>query len=784
MNMKKILSLLLLLAMLIAVFSACVIAQPHDPHQTDGTQTAIWGTSRKTTARKTAIATTASKTTAINTVRQTTAATTAKKTTAATTQKAPDPVVPSAPAHTVFTAAEKEMFTLLLGDVIPFAPNNEYYVEAYTLEGETGINFYTYGNTQAEFDAYRALYTSYTLIDTFADEYGDTWYTYQKDAYFVDLSFYRVEQDTCIDVYAYLLTEGGGGGGTDEPLYTDFTSDEKAKFTSLIGDVIPFAPNSEYRVEDYTLEGETGINFYTYGNTQAEFDAYRALYASYTLIDTFADEYGDTWYTYQKGSYFVDLSFYRVEQDTCIDVYAYITTESGGNTGGGDLPADVDLITNEGKGLPSGVDGIFDVDFTQAAYVKDVTDQGYYLDGCPTVGSPGVLVIPVEFSDRTAQSLGYDASQIAQAFMKDGNTDYHSVYDYYEISSYGQLQLDITVLDYWFRPQNTSTYYQNATIDYFDEQVAAGDQMIMNEALAYLEDKMDLSAFDSDKNGIIDAVVMINTLEIGDDDFHWAYRYWNIYTDQNDQYYEYDGVSANDYLWASYQFLYQSYDQDGNEVFDNVTGVNTYTYIHEFGHILGADDYYDTAGIGDPMSGCDVMDGMSGDHNAFTKFNFGWITSSRLVTAESSLTLTLNAFDRTGDTLILANNWDPDLGAYQEYYILAYYTATGLNAGEDAGYFLRDGLVVYHVNASLYREEINGDLYYDVYNNNTHSSAESGTRDNLIEYVKSDADTYTYGVGDTLPSSVTDHSGNRLIYTFTVDSVTPEAVTLTVTRAA
>jgi M6 family metalloprotease-like protein len=301
----------------------------------------------------------------------------------------------------------------------------------------------------------------------------------------------------------------------------------------------------------------------------------------------------------------------------------------------------------------------------------------------------------------------------------------------------------------------------------------------MDEALAYLSTVMDLSKFDSDSNGIIDAVVLINTLEIGDTDFEWAFRYWNMYTDDYGYYYEYDGVSANDYLWASYQFLYES---SNGQSFDDKSAMNTYTYIHEFGHILGADDYYDTAGVNDPMGGHDVMDDMIGDHNAFTKFNLGWLTTSRLVVTDSSVTLTLNDFSKNGDTIIIANSWNEKLGAYQEYYIIAYYTSNGLNNNDiGGGYFARDGIVVYHVNATLTKDEYDGEVYYDILNNNTDSSDDYGTKDNLIEYVLSGNGTYTYDIGDTLPS-VKDDNNVTLGYTFTVDALNSEYATITFTK--
>ena len=569
-----------------------------------------------------------------------------------------------------------------------------------------------------------------------------------------------------------------GGNDTSDHLYTAFTSEEKELFNNRVGLVIPFIPNDEYHVEKYEEDGEMGISFYTFGNTQAEFDAYRALFSSYSSDGTIEDEYGDTWYYYSKGEVFVDMSFYYYQNEYVVDIYIYLLNEDvsgGGNSGN----TDADVITNEGAGLPQTSTDIFDVDFTKGAYVQNVTDQGYYIDGCPTVGTPAVLVIPVEFSDITAASKGYTIENIERVF-NGSNTSYYSVHDYFYTSSYGKLDLDITVIDTWFRPEKTSSYYESATYDYDGSEVEIGDQLIMNEALAYLSTIMDLSEFDSDSNGIIDAVVLVNTLDIGEDNFHWAYRYWNIYGETEDGIYEYDGVSANDYIWISYEFVFEGYDENGDVNYDTANPLNPYTFIHEFSHVLGADDYYDTEYVEHPLGGYDMMDAMPGDHNPYSKFNFGWLTTSRLIVTNGSVTVNLEAFAKNGDTVILANNWDESLGAYQEYYVIMYYTATELNTGE-GGYFTRDGILVYHVNASLFAEEYEGETYYDVYNTNTNASGEYGTEDNLIEFVLSEDGNYTYAVGDSLPA-LTDDLGNPLGYTFTVDAIDAESATITFTK--
>ena len=820
---------------------------------------------------------------------------------------------PNAPVKTYndFTMSEKALFTQYIGVVIPFIPNNEYYVEGYYEEAdyENGINFYTVGNTEEEYTEYLEMYSEYELYETYLDDYGDTWYCYVMGDVIVDVCYYLYEGKYYVDVYVYVEVSDDTGdtdipskiaqwqadydcitvsealelclnyvsspstqryyiiatvteiqnttygqfmvadetgsimvygtnsadgslrydamginlavgdmiliygtlqnykgntkevqnarlidyyseneGGSDTPgsgyIYNDFTASEKALFNQYFGFTIPYLPNDGYYIEEYTYEDEVGINFYVYDYSVADFNSYRALYSSYTFVESYKDDYGDTWYTYEKNGCYIDMSIYEYDNGAYVaDIYVYYIDASGdndnggsGNTGGGS-DTNSDLITNEGVGLPDGKGGVYDVDFTDADKVKDVTDQGYYLDGCPTTGSPAVLVIPVEFSDSLAASKGYTTDRLVNAFAKNGETDYYSVYDYYYISSYGNLTLDITVLDYWFKPQYSSSYYYNATYDYYGEEVAIGDQLVLDEALAYLSKFMDLSKFDSDNNGVIDAVVLVNTLDIGEDDFYWAYRYWNVYTDNYGYYYEYDGVSANDYIWASYQFLYETVDAKGEVAYDSNV-LNTYTFIHEFAHVLGLDDYYDTEYIGEPMNGLDIMDSMLGDHNAYSKFNLGWITTSRLVVTKGTVTLTLDAFAKGGDTIIIANNWDPTLGAYQEYYVIVYYTNEGLNAGDGAGYFVRDGIVVYHVNASLFKEVYDGETYYDVYNNNTDPSGQYGTYDNLIEYVKSAADTYTYVEGDTMPT-VTDDNGDVLSYTFAVDEITSDYATIT-----
>lgn len=454
------------------------------------------------------------------------------------------------------------------------------------------------------------------------------------------------------------------------------------------------------------------------------------------------------------------------------------STDSSEDTSSDDNNKDEDSSNNDSTITSQGITNISFKDSTISN--KNKSDIDYYEYGCPSVGSANVLVVPVEFLDVTASSKGYTIDAIKNAFLPKEETnaslDYYSVYDYFYESSYGKLSLNIEVLNEWFKPKNNSQYYKDYLIEYDGYELDGGDQLILDEILNYLDNKgVDLSKYDSDNDSVIDSIVMVPTLHVSSDEnesiLHWAYQYFNYYVDSEGYYYEYDGVSANTYLWAPYQFMYET--ETG---YDNSTPTSTYTFIHEFSHILGADDYYDTTYTNHPLEGYDIMDSMTADHSPFTKMHYGWIDSTRLITTNSSVTVDLKAFESTGDTIIIANNFDNKKGLYQEYWLITYYNSTGLNK-YPYGLF-DEGVVVYHINA-----EIDDSTGYEYFiNSNTDASDEEyGSVDNLIEFVKN-GNEFIYTVGDKLSSYIKDDNNVKVPYTFKVDSMSQEKVTLTFTK--
>ena len=140
--------------------------------------------------------------------------------------------------------------------------------------------------------------------------------------------------------------------------------------------------------------------------------------------------------------------------------------------------------------------------------------------------------------------------------------------------------------------------------------------------------------------------------------------------------------------------------------------LNAETIIHETGHILGLDDYYDyddQKGPDGGLGGGDMMDYNIGDHNPFSKILMGWVTP---YVVTKSTTINLDSFASTGECILLIDEYST---IYDEYYLLDYYTPNSLNKLE-AGYnglFSISGIRIYHVDARITKND--ADSILDIY---------------------------------------------------------------------
>ncbi len=530
--------------------------------------------------------------------------------------------------------------------------------------------------------------------------------------------------------------------------------------------------NYDFKVDVSQYENEHYIKCYTNSNlTQLSFTNYlNSLYKNKTINYQYSYNKQNTYYYY----FSFDTSYLEVEYTK--DFFNLLKPVNKLNINvylNNDENILDNLITNKDMGLPYCKDIIYNVDLTKSKYIKKTTEQLSFIDSCPTIGNLNILVIPIEFNDVKASTRGFKIEKIKEAFNGE-----KSVSSYYNESSYGKLNINFDVLDKWYSPKNDSSYYINgegSTFKYHDSTLKNGEQIVINEILNQIHNEgIDLAKYHSDNNGFIDAIVCIDTLNAtryvssSSSNMYWAFCYYNYYlNNKTNKLYKYNDVSMLTYLWMGYDFLKET--ENG---YYNGDETNLYTYIHEFGHALGAIDYYDTTytkSFEKCLDGLDIMDSILGDHNPYTKMNYGWIDNTKLLVSNNTTSLTLNSFTKSGDSLIIANDFDETLGIYQEYYLMMYYTNTDVNK-KYGGYFSSNGILLYKINASL--------MYYPTYNKYGvffNNDAISFTNpQNLIRLIKDDNENYLF----TKNSSIQNEYANSFPYKFYILDMNDDKVNI------
>lgn len=393
--------------------------------------------------------------------------------------------------------------------------------------------------------------------------------------------------------------------------------------------------------------------------------------------------------------------------------------------------------------------------------------NGEGFDGItPSTGDVNVLLIPIHFPDIDENIL--DVSLIDKAFNgKDEDILWYSVSQYYNISSYGKLNLSFEITDvfnvdnpsYHFTNQYNNSNYPNAV-----------SQDIIVSALNYFDDIYDYSNFDSNNDGYIDAIYLIYDAPI---DYTYQNLLWWAWTSYNfNESIVFDNVKYKSFSFAGFEFLKQ----------DNQT-CNTHTFIHETAHLFGIDDHYDydnTKGTNKGgLAKADMMDGTIGDHNAFTKSLLNW-NKGKLVSINDENTpfvVELEAFSENGDYLILANDFDMDKGILQEYFIIEYYTVSKLNELDKM--FSINGIRVLHVNATVNKKT--GVFNYNNSTTNFKLISQITTESGLtyISNTTERSDDTLFIENESL-KSVNLSTGEYLSYYFSVDKLDDLKATLTI----
>ncbi len=372
--------------------------------------------------------------------------------------------------------------------------------------------------------------------------------------------------------------------------------------------------------------------------------------------------------------------------------------------------------------------------------------------GMPTKGVVNALVIPIAFSDYAFEEGDLEELEIAMNGDSEETKYWESVRSFYYESSFGKLEINSTI---------APVYEVDMTaLSYMSRSSSSGRRSLdlMREAVDdYVDNGGDTDYFDSDDDGYIDALYLIYAcptysseegLEAGFPSEFWAFTYWDSFADEQDY------AVGNGYIFASIDFLHNG----------SADGIDAHTYIHETGHLLGLDDYYNydlldnNANTSEayryysPLGGYDMMDFNVMDHNAVSKWLLGWNTPY-VVTSdlEFPLNIELDSSVLDGEFLILVPEEREYNGTpFDEYIAIELYEPAGLNYMDatepynsyGTGYS-EPGLKIYHSDMRLYRKS--GNIYGEILKEVTAEKLErSPTLGHSIRYVMGASNTPSY----------------------------------------
>ena len=492
--------------------------------------------------------------------------------------------------------------------------------------------------------------------------------------------------------------------------------------------------------------------------------------------------------TSKPGYFYVTASIGNVAKTATFNVKDPDGSQGGGNQGG-DNQGD----GNQGDTTPT--DTMEKQTYNPSTF-DGSTLQDRMMDvegaiGLPSTGDINALVIPVQFVGDTITST--QLSKLEKAFNGTAtDTGWESVRSYYQKASYGKLNLTFDIQDV-YRAKNNAKYYENYRQNYQEggyTYTRTGEEIILTEALSYYESRLDLTKYDTNDDGTIDAVYLIYSapVDYDDADFYWAYVTW--YYGEN----RYDGLDAYYYLFAGFDFMAESPANDGGSGYDLIPGlkINASTFIHETGHLLGLDDYYDydeSTGSNEGLGGADMMDYTVGDHNVYSKTMLGWLTPT---VVNETKTVEIQSSQASASAILIPLKFDNSY--FCEYLLIDLYSASGLNAlhASASDTVLYDGasygVRIYHVSSSA-NDPYNNDYGSFTDNNNT------STKYPLIKLVEADGESKfkstggyasrsdLWAAGDKLSqafSSYTRHDGKKVNFDIIINSVTATSASVTV----
>ena len=290
----------------------------------------------------------------------------------------------------------------------------------------------------------------------------------------------------------------------------------------------------------------------------------------------------------------------------------------------------------------------------------------------PSIGSPKLLVIPLTFSDTSFSQRELDKLQKAY-FGKDTDTSWESLVSYYEKSSYGKLKFEGKVV----APYQYSLSSKEVEDRYLAKSLTVGKIVDAVVEAVLKRDGLNRNDYDDNQDGYLDGVEIIykssREMTSSTQNLWWCFTS-SLHNNPNQE-----NPIQDRYFWSLYSQIETPYYSNS---------IDAHTLVHETGHMLGLNDYYDYSSQSVPAGAVDMMDRNIGDHSAYSKYMLGWVTPKVIDGSASDFEVTLSSFTDTGDCVILRSTTEDPFNKtpYDEYLMLSYITPTGVNEQDSRGY--------------------------------------------------------------------------------------------------
>ena len=256
--------------------------------------------------------------------------------------------------------------------------------------------------------------------------------------------------------------------------------------------------------------------------------------------------------------------------------------------------------------------------------------------------APRGLVILVNFTDVafTTDKAELDSMLLGKNYTRDYSYFYDgkkqsitskgSAWQYFYDSSNGHYDPQFDVIGPVTVSKNMEYYGKNNPSTQFD----AAPWTMVKEACQLVDDSVDFKQYDNNNDGYVDFVYVIyagyGEADGGDENTIWPHSYWLLNA----------GITCK--VDGKYVDLYAC----GNEL-DSRTNYHTGigTFCHEFSHVLGLPDLYETTGFGThkTIGAWSILDygPYNNDGNtppaysAYEQFFMGWLMPRLIVDAEN-----------------------------------------------------------------------------------------------------------------------------------------------------